>query len=689
MNSNTVGNSPLSPQAPPSQHEGQQNGPQAADSGGPSASTDDGAKTAHAARWAALPAGLRERRQWVLVGHDKRPLTVSGGAASVTDPTTWTTFNEACTAAQTRGLGIGYVLHESDPFACIDLDVKDDTTPERLERFDKIVQVFDSYTERSRSGKGLHVWVEGKIGAGKRREGVEVYSQERFIICTGDVVRCQPIRERQQFLDVLAAEISRGTMPKVELEEIDDGVQDWFVAGQAFDDEGRFKTNELGRLFSGDWEGRYTSQSEADVTLVKMLGRYTESNAACWSAFLMSGLGKRDKALKESYRRNTLQAARGYLADEALAEARGKEIAEALFWRLSHDPSHFRLLTDRDSENLPPRWLVKGIIPEQSVGSIYGPSGTYKSFVALDLLAHVANGMSWFRHRTVAAPVVYIPFEGRGGISYRVQAWRVARSRGLPELVASNISYITEPMSLRRQDDRDKLVATLKGSDWRGLLCVDTLAHASEGIDENSSAMGEMIAIFNELVARLNCVVLVIHHMGKDAQKGMRGWSGVHAAMDFAIQCMPGPSRLSGKLTLAKVKDGESGSVLPFLMAPVHLGYDGDGDEYGSLTVVTPTESTPAEVIPPTDAARDAEDDEFLWAWVDEQVKAGRFPSKNSLKQQVGSMKANRPGITQTRVFGAIERLMACSRLSKAATKSPSGNEWIRAVDVSSGAAEG
>ena len=89
------------------------------------------------------------------------------------------------------------MLHPSDPFTCIDLDVKETTSQEQHQRHDDIVAMFDSYTERSRGGQGRHVWITAKIGKGARRDCVEVYSQERFIICTGDVYADRPIAERQ------------------------------------------------------------------------------------------------------------------------------------------------------------------------------------------------------------------------------------------------------------------------------------------------------------------------------------------------------------------------------------------------------------------------------------------------------------------------------------------------------------
>jgi primase-polymerase (primpol)-like protein len=53
----------------------------------------------------------------------KPPLRVSGGYASVTDPTSWSSFDEALAAARDKGLGVGFVLdHGQDSIAGVDLD---------------------------------------------------------------------------------------------------------------------------------------------------------------------------------------------------------------------------------------------------------------------------------------------------------------------------------------------------------------------------------------------------------------------------------------------------------------------------------------------------------------------------------------------------------------------------------------
>lgn len=193
--------------------------------------------------WHRIPAGLRERPQWVLAGADKSPLTVNGGRASSTDPSTWASFDAVCAAAK-PGQFIGYVLSVDDPFTCIDLDVKDETALQVIEGYKNAITNFDSYTEHSRSGRGYHIWLQGKIGTGRRRHGVEVYSQERFIICTGNVVLDRPISARPSHLALLLQSLSPAPTD-IELPPDDSsGVPGYAVAHEAFHDEG-----ELGQLF--------------------------------------------------------------------------------------------------------------------------------------------------------------------------------------------------------------------------------------------------------------------------------------------------------------------------------------------------------------------------------------------------------------------------------------------------------
>lgn len=678
-----------------------------------------------------LPAEMRALPQWCVTpgtAEDKAPRTVSGQPASTTDPATWTDFDAAHRAAEKRGWLVGFILNEADPFTIIDLDVKDATThpdepelwttPDELSKFQSIIGYLNSYTERSRGGLGFHIIVKGSIGKGRRRDGVEVYSQQRFMICTGNVHVDQPVADRQEMLDNMVSQ-----MPKTEVTEralAGDPYPDWALAERASMDDG-----ELGRLFQGDWKGRqYPSQSEADLALIKLLLPKCESPRECLETFLLSELGQRPKARRTGYQVSTIAIAMQHLENDADHVRHGKALADAMgltaeqaqqtgfFWLVPiHNPAQFRLLLDNDLDQLPAlRWLVKGIIPDAGIGAIYGDSGTYKSFLTLDLLANISNGQEWFGRKVRPAPAVYVPFEGQGGVPNRVKAWRLAQAKlrdpnalmiaAPPSDVVSNVAVIMDGINLREKADREKLVATLIERGWAGgVLCIDTLAHASNGIDENSSEMGEMIGIFRDLQLRLGGVILVIHHSGKDPHRGMRGWSGLHAAMDFVIECQRDKSvgDTKAKFVLTKVKDGSDGLSFDFAMQPVVLGFDEDGDGITSLTVVPAQQVERDEGVregadsrPTKNGIKDisgetaAADDQFIHSWAMRQVTAGNYPSKNSLKGQLPDMKAEYE-ITQDRVLAAVERLIAASGLV-VEPKSPNGNQWLRPIERSPGA---
>ena len=226
-----------------------------------------------------LPAEMKALRQWCITpgtSTDKAPRNTNGGFAKVNDPATWSDFDTACRIAHERRWLIGFVLTAGDPFACVDLDVKPETTPEVFAHYTAIINSFDSYTEGSRSGLGAHILVLGNIGPGCKRDGIEVYSQERFIICTGNVWRNRPLASRQDMLTNMVSQM-RPVSPKIDL--WGDPSPDWSAANKALEDDG-----ELGRLFKGDWEGRnYSSQSEPDLALCKLLLPHCDSPRECWA----------------------------------------------------------------------------------------------------------------------------------------------------------------------------------------------------------------------------------------------------------------------------------------------------------------------------------------------------------------------------------------------------------------------
>lgn len=259
--------------------------------------------------WENIPWEFRLAPQWLVAGKDKIPCTVGKDGqiryASVTNKDDWLTWEVASKVAAEHGVMVGFVLSPDDPYTCIDLDVKDAencpdkpelwTSPERFDLFYRIMTSFASYTEVSQSGKGLHIWVKGNIGRGARRDGVEVYSQSRFMIFTGVVAMNKPVMDRQDMLDGMIGQMR--AKPEVVVTDGEEEEDDWAVLTTAVE---AANSDKFCELWLGRWaEMGFPSQSEADMALMSMLTFYSPNNAQCKRLFRQSGLGQREKAVKD------------------------------------------------------------------------------------------------------------------------------------------------------------------------------------------------------------------------------------------------------------------------------------------------------------------------------------------------------------------------------------------------------
>ncbi len=254
-------------------------------------------------------------------------------------------------------------------------------------------------------------------------------------------------------------------------------------------------------------------------------------------------------------------------------------------------PMRYRVMRVDEVVNAPPLyWLVRGVLPADGLAALFGASGSGKSFLALDLGAAVAaGGAEWFACRVKSAPVVYVALEGEAGFSQRVKAWQLHHGRDLP----GSLRFVMQALDLRNADDVSEIAeAVIAAGAAGGLLVIDTLNRAASGADENSVVdMGAIIAAAKDLQAKLGGLVLLVHHSGKDATKGLRGHSSLHAALDAAIEVLRTDDRRDWRI--AKAKDGDDGKAHPFRLEVVEIGEHDDGEPITSCVVLadeTPTE---------------------------------------------------------------------------------------------------
>lgn len=251
-------------------------------------------------------------------------------------------------------------------------------------------------------------------------------------------------------------------------------------------------------------------------------------------------------------------------------------------------PARYKLCAASELMDTPTMaWLVKGLLPQKGLGLFYGQSGVGKSFLLLDMVCAIAEGETWFGHRTTRAPVIYLCLEGAAGFVGRIKAWQTAHGRPFPELVR----LVVQPFNLHNQEDVydllsavKSLVASLPAGLGPPVIVVDTLNRAMAGADENGSAdMGLSLEACALLVERIKGLVLLAHHSGKDADRGPRGHSSLVPAADASISVTRSGQKRHWEAK--KVKDGEDGVTGSFELETVVLGIDADGDEVTSCVV--------------------------------------------------------------------------------------------------------
>lgn len=224
-----------------------------------------------------IPEELKKLAQWVCwCGDDKIPKNPHNGRNAASNrPTTWGSFADAVSACEKYHFdGIGFMF--ANGYFGVDLDKCVDD----LDFCDEFVNTLKSYAEVSKSGTGIHIICKGKLPDGARRRGnVEMYSSGRYFICTGDVYdpKYRTIADctesikalHNKYLPSEAQDVVSSR--QVQIVEMDDQ--------EVVDKARNCKSGYLFQmLYSGNWQGVYSSQSEADLALCNQLAFWTQKN---------------------------------------------------------------------------------------------------------------------------------------------------------------------------------------------------------------------------------------------------------------------------------------------------------------------------------------------------------------------------------------------------------------------------
>lgn len=237
-----------------------------------------------------IPQELKDLPIWIgfrfIPQEDKKPKkmplhAVTGSEARSNDPGTWSMFDALLAGDKVRHFdanGIGLQA----PYVGIDLDHS--VIEGVIQSWAReIIEAFDSYTEFSPTGTGVHILCKGELAQGRKfvTLDIEIYQTVRFFTVTGDLVPgCNRVIEDRaeqvtRFFEVWekkneANKFRRSVIKKAEKSK--DGA-------------------DFTKLRAGNWQADYPSQSEADLAFCGKLAFWTGKDAALMDAlFRESGL---------------------------------------------------------------------------------------------------------------------------------------------------------------------------------------------------------------------------------------------------------------------------------------------------------------------------------------------------------------------------------------------------------------
>lgn len=293
-----------------------------------------------------IPDNLKKEKRWCLYKiisregkNTKLPIMPNSKPAKSNDKTTWNSY-EDCIAALNRNIGDGLGFMLGDGYIGIDIDkVSDDIMAYSMDYQARsmtadFLRGISTYAELSPSKTGLHFIGKGKVpGERKRHKNLEIYDEGRFFTVTGNVIKdkdrshIKPIEQEllplyQQYMPAMGNQIEhkqasneqakRSTKENHFIQRYRQSSND--VLELLFEKGYFHYTGEdLRRIYYGNYESYFTSQSEADFFMLQRLLYYTADLEQAISFMENSGL-KREKWYKRRGNTDYIH----YIADKAI-----------------------------------------------------------------------------------------------------------------------------------------------------------------------------------------------------------------------------------------------------------------------------------------------------------------------------------------------------------------------------------
>lgn len=522
-----------------------------------------------------IPAELKALPQWVCYmliddsGKDKprkipiNPHTLRGASAG--KPDTWGTFEKAVEQIGKMGtviqqgekpisapiVGIGFEFVKGGGYVGIDFDhcIENGALNEWA---NNRVEWFNSYTELSPSGTGLHIICKGKLpGRAVKRPHAEMYDENRYFTFTGDswgFVR--PVAAADHAITRLYEELQADRKKTVEqstggeCEAVSSTPAGNALGGM---EAARHSKNaaKFDALYMGQWQGSYESQSQADQAFCNMLAFYCRKDAAA-----MDEVFRRSGLMRPKWDENHGGRTYGAMTiEKAIADT--KEIYEPKAeWKTPVDVWGRTEYTQQTAEKkleaisatelqkmqLPPvQFIINGLLPV-GLGLLVSPPKYGKSWMVLDMGLSVTSGSLFLGRSTNPGGCLYLALEDSlNRLKDRME--KVLKGAVAP----AGFDYAVKCLDLSH-GLLEQLNTYLQEKPNTRLIIIDTLQkiRGSAGRENAYNADYREMGLLKAFADQHAICILLVHHLRKMADDGdpfnrISGTAAIFGAADVAM----------------------------------------------------------------------------------------------------------------------------------------------------------
>lgn len=246
--------------------------------------------------------------------------------------------------------------------------------------------------------------------------------------------------------------------------------------------------------------------------------------------------------------------------------------------------------------------LIRNTLPSTGIVVISGKEKSGKTFLAMSLVLSVASGECFWQampDRKISdnakdGVIIYISAEGQAGFRLRKKAHAIAKGWNAEKLKTIRFMDIQAAPNVREKSTLLDLIAEVKKPGQKIIaIVIDTVARTMHGNENDGETMAEYIDACDFIVREFNTLVLLVHHIGKDGEKGMRGHSSLPAVVDVEIRVEKKKDIRSASILLAK-DFPEADGFFHFKLKPIDVGHDVEGNAVTSC-IVLPCEAPDAQ----------------------------------------------------------------------------------------------